>query len=93
MNCRSSFATHQRKGNLSAGPLRGFKKLENGLYLLDFNLAYNPACAFSEYYNCPVPPKENMLKMAIQAGERAPIMLRPLDPELLPGRAAIPTVK
>jgi uncharacterized protein len=66
------------------------KKLESGLYLLDFNLAYNPACAFSEYYNCPVPPKANMLKVAIQAGEKAPILLQPLDPQLLPGRAAVP---
>jgi uncharacterized protein (DUF1684 family) len=46
------------------------KKLSNGKYLLDFNLAYNPACAFSEYYNCPVPPKENRLSVAIQAGEK-----------------------
>jgi uncharacterized protein len=69
------------------------KKLESGLYLLDFNLAYNPACAFSEYYNCPVPPKANFLKVAIPAGERSPIVLRPVDPELLPGRAAIPTAK
>jgi uncharacterized protein len=46
------------------------KKLTNGKYLLDFNLAYNPACAFSEYYNCPVPPKENRLSVAICAGEK-----------------------
>jgi uncharacterized protein (DUF1684 family) len=45
-------------------------KLENGNYLLDFNLAYNPACAFSNYYNCPIPPKSNMLKAAIRAGEK-----------------------
>jgi uncharacterized protein len=45
------------------------KKLANGKYLLDFNMAYNPACAFSDYYNCPVPPKENNLQVAIRAGE------------------------
>ena len=45
------------------------KKLANGKYLLDFNMAYNPACAFSDYYNCPVPPKENTLRVAIRAGE------------------------
>lgn len=44
-------------------------KLPNGKYLLDFNLAYNPACAFSEFYNCPVPPKGNTLDVAIRAGE------------------------
>jgi len=46
------------------------KKLPNGNYLLDFNLAYNPACAFSDFYNCPVPPKSNTLKVAIRAGEK-----------------------
>jgi len=45
-------------------------KLKNGKYLLDFNLAYNAACAFSEYYNCPVPPKDNTLSVAIRAGEK-----------------------
>jgi uncharacterized protein (DUF1684 family) len=46
------------------------KKLPNGKYALDFNMAYNPACAFSDYYNCPVPPKENTLTVAIRAGEK-----------------------
>jgi hypothetical protein len=46
------------------------KRLENGNYLLDFNLAYNPACAFSDYYNCPVPPKSNTLQIPVRAGEK-----------------------
>jgi len=41
----------------------------DGRYLLDFNLAYSPACAFSDYYNCPIPTKANTLKVAIRAGE------------------------
>ena len=45
------------------------KKQPNGHYLLDFNFAYNPACAFSEHYNCPIPPKTNVLAVAIRAGE------------------------
>ena len=45
------------------------KPLENGRYLLDFNFAYNPACAFSDHYNCPIPPKANVLPVAIRAGE------------------------
>jgi uncharacterized protein (DUF1684 family) len=45
------------------------KKRPNGNYLLDFNLAYNPACAFSDHYNCPIPPKTNTLVAAIRAGE------------------------
>ena len=43
--------------------------LANGRYVLDFNQAYNPACAYSEHYNCPIPPKGNTLKVAIRAGE------------------------
>jgi len=37
--------------------------------VLDFNEAYNPACAFSDHYNCPIPPKANTLAVAIRAGE------------------------
>ncbi len=40
-----------------------------GGYLLDFNNAYNPACAVSPHYNCPIPPKFNRLKVAVRAGE------------------------
>ncbi|HEY6867667.1 MAG TPA: DUF1684 domain-containing protein [Candidatus Eisenbacteria bacterium] len=45
------------------------KALPDGRYLLDFNLAYNPACAISSHYNCPIPPRANVLKVAIRAGE------------------------
>jgi hypothetical protein len=45
------------------------KPLPNGRYLLDFNFTYNPACAFSDHYNCPLPPKANTLPVAIRAGE------------------------
>lgn len=38
--------------------------------ILDFNLAYNPYCAYNGKYSCPLPPKENDLKVAIQAGEK-----------------------
>ncbi len=41
----------------------------DGLYALDFNRSYNPACAYSEHYNCPIPPRANRLKVAIRAGE------------------------
>ncbi len=36
---------------------------------IDFNHAYNPWCAYSDGYNCPVPPRENALPVAILAGE------------------------
>jgi uncharacterized protein len=38
---------------------------------LDFNLAYNPYCAYNENFSCPFPPKENILKVAILAGEKS----------------------
>ena len=38
--------------------------------ILDFNQAYNPYCAYSEKFVCPFPPKENLLEVAITAGEK-----------------------
>jgi uncharacterized protein (DUF1684 family) len=37
---------------------------------LDFNLAYNPYCAYSAEFQCPLPPKENDLGVAIESGEK-----------------------
>jgi len=42
----------------------------NDEYALDFNYAYNPYCAYSEDYACPLPPRENWLSVAIRAGEK-----------------------
>jgi len=45
--------------------------IENNKVVLDFNKAYNPYCAYvSGVYNCPIPPKENALAVAIKAGEK-----------------------
>lgn len=38
---------------------------------LDFNKAYNPYCAYADSFSCPFPPKENVLKVAINAGEKS----------------------
>lgn len=38
---------------------------------LDFNLAYNPYCAYSDKFSCPLPPSENLLVIPISAGEKA----------------------
>jgi uncharacterized protein (DUF1684 family) len=40
--------------------------------IVDFNYAYNPACALSPYYNCPIPPLENRIDVPIRAGEMSP---------------------
>lgn len=37
---------------------------------LDFNMAYNPYCEYNSSYSCPLPPVENYLKIAIEAGEK-----------------------
>ena len=37
---------------------------------IDFNLAYNPYCAYNPDFACPLPPKENVLTIAIEAGEK-----------------------
>jgi len=41
-------------------------------FALDLNRAYNPPCAFSEFTTCPLPPKQNILRTAVEAGEKYP---------------------
>ena len=42
----------------------------NGKVILDFNKAYNPPCVFTKFATCPLPPKDNYLKLEITAGEK-----------------------
>ena len=42
----------------------------DGRYVIDFNKAYNPPCAYNPYTTCPTPPSQNILKVAIRAGEK-----------------------
>ena len=58
------------KETYGAGRYLEPEELDDGKYLIDFNLAYNPWCAYSPAYSCPLPPEENRLKVAIQAGEK-----------------------
>ena len=39
-------------------------------FVVDFNLAYNPYCAYNENWSCPITPSENRLKVPIRAGEK-----------------------
>ena len=48
------------------------KPAANERFMLDLNRAYNPPCAFSEFTTCPLPPKQNVLKVRIEAGEKYP---------------------
>jgi uncharacterized protein (DUF1684 family) len=43
---------------------------ENGRVIIDFNKAYNPPCAFTDYSTCPLPPQQNRLDLAVTAGEK-----------------------
>ncbi|QQS36623.1 MAG: DUF1684 domain-containing protein [Ignavibacteriales bacterium] len=42
----------------------------NGIVILEFNKAYNPPCVFTKFATCPLPPKDNFLKLRITAGEK-----------------------
>lgn len=44
--------------------------IRNSTLMLDFNKAYNPYCAYVTGYNCPIPPREKDLPVAIHAGEK-----------------------
>ena len=46
------------------------KDIKSNKLMIDFNKGYNPYCAYSSGYNCPIPPRENDLPIAIRAGEK-----------------------
>lgn len=50
--------------------LRVPKPDPRGQTMLDFNFAYSPPCAFTDFATCPLPPRENYLDFPIPAGER-----------------------
>ncbi|SDY47787.1 hypothetical protein SAMN05444365_102384 [Micromonospora pattaloongensis] len=49
----------------------------DGLLILDFNRAVNPPCAFTDFATCALPPPENTLPFAVEAGERSPLRVAP----------------
>lgn len=57
-------------GSYPPGRFLVTEKPEGDLVVIDFNKAYNPPCAFTPYATCPLPPIQNHLMAAIQAGER-----------------------
>jgi uncharacterized protein len=52
------------------------KPKPNERFLLDLNRAYNPPCAFSEFTTCPLPPKQNILPVRVEAGEKYPPLVK-----------------
>ena len=61
-----------KKETYAAGRYLDIEPTATGLYTIDFNYAYNPTCAYNKSYECPYPPPSNRLKIAVQAGEKAP---------------------
>ena len=53
-----------------AGRYLELQHLGNGTFLVDFNLAYNPYCAYNEAWTCPITPFENRLRVPVRAGEK-----------------------
>jgi len=54
-----------------AGRYLDVEVLDNdSAYVIDFNAAYQPYCAYNENFSCPIAPRENSLAVAIKAGEK-----------------------
>jgi uncharacterized protein len=62
-----SFAS---KETYPAGRYLEPESLGKNRFRVDFNLAYNPYCAYNDYWSCPLTPFENRLKIPIRAGEK-----------------------
>jgi uncharacterized protein len=63
-----------------AGRYLDLDRTRTGIYLIDFNRAYNPYCYYNKTYDCPYPPRENRLQVAIRAGEKMKGGQSPLAP-------------
>ena len=66
------FADQTRgKDTYAAGRYMELDPTATGIYLVDFNIAYNPYCYYNAEFDCPYPPKENRLGVPVRAGEKA----------------------
>jgi uncharacterized protein (DUF1684 family) len=54
----------------SAGRYLEINRSKTGIYIVDFNRAFNPYCYYNHEYDCPYPPKQNRLPIPIPAGEK-----------------------
>jgi uncharacterized protein (DUF1684 family) len=53
-----------------AGRYMNLTPSPSGIYIVDFNVAYNPYCYYNPEYDCPLPPSQNRLQVPVRAGER-----------------------
>ncbi len=58
------------KETYGAGRYLDLHLVGNDTFLVDFNDAYNPYCAYNDAWSCPITPAENRLKVVIRAGEK-----------------------
>jgi len=58
------------KETYPAGRYLDLEILPGNRFIVDFNVAYNPLCAYNEMWSCPITPAENRLKVPIRAGEK-----------------------
>jgi uncharacterized protein (DUF1684 family) len=58
------------KSTYAAGRFLYAALAKNGGVELDFNRAHNPPCAFTAFATCPLPPRQNTLPVAVEAGEK-----------------------
>lgn len=59
------------KDTYSAGRYLYVKRPDaEGKVIIDFNKSYNPPCAFTPFATCPLPPRQNVLLLAVEAGEK-----------------------
>ncbi len=58
------------KETYGAGRYLEPERMPQGGVHLDFNLAYNPYCAYNDRWSCPITPAENRIRTAIRAGEK-----------------------
>lgn len=59
------------KTSYAGGRYIDLRENKSGNYILDFNYAYNPYCAYNHNYSCPIVPRVNHLDVKIDAGEKA----------------------
>jgi hypothetical protein len=64
------------KTSYSGGRYIDLKEGTSGIYMLDFNYAYNPYCAYNHNYSCPIVPRENHLDVPVTAGGRDEVLKR-----------------
>jgi len=68
-----SLIIKDRTSGKTTYPARRFTDTEppkDGHVVIDFNRAYDPPCAFTSYATCPLPPRQNVLPVAVEAGEK-----------------------